>query len=97
MTRYVAPTPAALESFLADRPSWSREGSGLARTVGTRDFAESLALAVRIGCLAERRDHHPDLDVRWGKLRVFWSTHDTGGLSTVDLELAAATDALLTP
>lgn len=94
MSRYVAPAPEAIEAFLAAHPRWSRDGAGLACTLSTTDFSESLALAVRIGCLAEKHDHHPDLDVRWGKLRVFWSTHDTGGLSTLDLTLATATDSL---
>ncbi len=97
MSRYVAPTSRAVEEFLASHPRWSRSGVGLAIAVKTGDFAESLALAVRVGCLAEKHDHHPDLDVRWGKLGVFWSTHDTGGLSTLDLDLAHATDALLAP
>ena len=97
MSRYVAPTSRAVEDFLAAHPRWARSDVGLAITVKTSDFAESLALAVRIGCFAEKHDHHPDLDVRWGKLRVFWSTHDTGGLSTLDLDLAHATDALLAP
>jgi 4a-hydroxytetrahydrobiopterin dehydratase len=95
MSRYVAPAPEAVDAFLAAHPRWSRSGVGLACMMQTSDFAESLALAVRIGCLAEKHDHHPDLDVRWGKLHVFWSTHDTGGLSTLDLQLASATDAIL--
>ena len=97
MSRYVAPTPEAVEAFLATHPRWAREGHGIACAVKTSDFASSLALAVRLGCLAERHDHHPDLDVRWGHLRVFWSTHDTGGLSTLDLQLAHASDAILAP
>ncbi len=97
MSRYVAPTPEVVEAFLAAHPRWSREGAGLVCSVKTVDFAASLALAVRIGCLAEKHDHHPDLEVRWGTLRVFWSTHDTGGLSTLDLDLAHATDSLLAP
>jgi 4a-hydroxytetrahydrobiopterin dehydratase len=95
MSRYVAPAPEAVDAFLAAHPRWARDGVGLVCNVRTIDFAESVSLAVRICCLAEKHDHHPDIDVRWGKLRVFWSTHDTGGLSTLDLELATATDAIL--
>ena len=95
MPRYVAPVPEAIDAFLAAHRRWERAGVGLQCEVKTEDFAASLALAVRIGCLAEKHDHHPDLDVRWGRIRIFWSTHDTGGISTIDLELAHATDTLL--
>jgi len=52
----------------------------------------ALAVAVRIGCSAERHDHHPDLEISWGRLRVRWTTHDAGGLTAADLRGAEASD-----
>ena len=58
------------------------------------DFASALAFVVRLGCLAEKKDHHPDIELGWGKVRVLWTTHDAGGLTRLDLEMAEAADAL---
>jgi 4a-hydroxytetrahydrobiopterin dehydratase len=44
--------------------------------------------------LAEKRDHHPDVTIGWGKARVLWTTHDAGGVTDLDLALAEATDGL---
>lgn len=87
--------PAAVDAWLAQHPGWAREGEGaLVRTFEMPDFAASLAFAVRLGMLAEKRDHHPDILIAWGKARVLWSTHDAGGITQLDLDLAQATDAL---
>jgi 4a-hydroxytetrahydrobiopterin dehydratase len=86
--------PAVVEEWLAKHPGWAREGEALARTVRMPDFAAALAFAVRVGMLAEKRDHHPDILIGWGKARVVWTTHDAGGITQLDLDLAEATDAL---
>lgn len=86
---------AAVEAWLGAHPGWAREGDrAIARTFSLQDFGGALALAVRIGLLAEKRDHHPDLVVGWGKLRVLWTTHDAGGVTQLDLDAAEGTDAL---
>lgn len=54
----------------------------------TGDFLGSLRLANRIGDAAEAMNHHPDLDVRWGRLDVKLSSHDAGGVTQRDLDLA---------
>ena len=53
-----------------------------------------MGFAVRVGLYAERHDHHPDLTVSWGKVRVVWSTHDVAGISDKDLAAADACDKL---
>jgi 4a-hydroxytetrahydrobiopterin dehydratase len=90
-------TEAALEAFLAGYPGWQVEGLALAKTYAVSDFATALGHAVRIGLYAERSDHHPDLEVSWGKLRVRWSTHDVGGISDRDLAAADFCEQLLAP
>ena len=83
-----------VDAWLKDNPAWAREGEALVRTFRTPDFAAALALAVRVGMAAERRDHHPDILVGWGKARFAWTTHDAGGITELDLELARITDTL---
>jgi 4a-hydroxytetrahydrobiopterin dehydratase len=49
---------------------------------------------VRLAFAAEKRDHHPDLHVLWGRVRVDWSTHDAGGITALDTELAEIADRI---
>ena len=84
----------AVDAWLAQHGGWTREGEALVRTFETADFAAALAFAVRLGMLAEKRDHHPDILIGWGKARVLWTTHDAGGITQLDLDLAEATDGL---
>ena len=65
------------------------------RRIKTSDFGESMALAVRIGFIAEVEGHHPDLHVHWGRLVVDISTHAAKGLTRNDFILAAKIDELV--
>lgn len=78
---------------LATIPAWQQEGDAIVRTFDCPDFAAAIAFVVRVGFLAEAKDHHPDLDVRWRRVRVLLTTHDVSGLTDWDFELAAAIDA----
>ena len=91
---------SAVEAWTLRHPGWKTEGGGgepraLARTFALPDFGAALAFAVRLGMLAEKRDHHPDILIGWGKARVLWTTHDAGGITRLDLDLAEATDSLV--
>jgi 4a-hydroxytetrahydrobiopterin dehydratase len=83
-----------IDAWLAQHEGWGREGQAIARTYKFPDFASALGFVVRLGCLAEKRDHHPDIELGWGKVRVLWTTHDAGGITRLDIELAEATDTL---
>ena len=96
MTRPSKLDQAAVDAWLRDHPAWRRDGDALVATFKLPDFAAALALAVRLGMVAEKRDHHPDLTIGWGKLGVLWTTHDAGGITRLDLELAEATEKLAT-
>ena len=74
--------------------SWTRDGDELVRVVKKADFADALAFVNAVGGLAEERDHHPDIDIRWNTVTLRLSTHSAGGVTERDLELAAAVDAL---
>jgi 4a-hydroxytetrahydrobiopterin dehydratase len=83
---------AEIAAALAERPEWSRTGDEIVRTFECASFPDAIAFVVRIGFHAEAANHHPDLDIRWRKVRVALTTHDAGGLTTMDFELAAAID-----
>ena len=57
-----------------------------------KDFAEALAFVNRLGEVAEREGHHPDVFLTWGKVKVTLWTHSVGGLSENDFILAARAD-----
>jgi 4a-hydroxytetrahydrobiopterin dehydratase len=86
----------AVDTWLSSHPGWERdaEDKALVRSFKLADFGAALAFAVRIGMIAEKKDHHPDILLGWGKARVLWTTHDAGGITDLDLELAEATDSL---
>jgi 4a-hydroxytetrahydrobiopterin dehydratase len=86
---------SVVDAWLAGHAGWERAGAGaLAKRFSFPDFAAALAFTVRVGCLAEKRDHHPDVELGWGRARVLWSTHDAGGVTQLDLDAATATDKL---
>ena len=74
--------------------NWSREGDVLVTTVKLHDFAAALAFVNAVGAAAEAANHHPDIDIRWNTVTLTLSTHSAGGLTVLDLALAAAIDRL---
>ena len=76
-------------------PGWRALASGLHITVATDDFAAALALVDRIGAIAEEQQHHPNIDLRWGRVHVVTSSHDAGGITDRDLRLATAVNKVL--
>jgi 4a-hydroxytetrahydrobiopterin dehydratase len=76
-------------------PGWRALASGLHLTVATDDFAAALALVDRIGAIAEEHQHHPNLDLRWGRVHVVTSSHDAGGVTDRDIRLATAVNEVL--
>jgi len=82
-----------IQSALAACPGWGRKGDEIVKTFEADSFPANIAFVGRIAELAEAADHHPDLDIRYRKLRVALSTHDAGGLTQKDFDLAAQIDA----
>ena len=64
------------------------------RTFLFKDFRASLAFVNKVGDLAEDAGHHPDIDIRYNKVRLALVTHDAGGITQKDFDLAAAADKL---
>jgi len=84
----------SIDAFLAAHEGWTRAGDAIGRTFTFADFSAALGFVVRVALAAEKRDHHPDIELGWGRARVLWTTHDAKGLTSLDLELAETTDSL---
>jgi 4a-hydroxytetrahydrobiopterin dehydratase len=83
---------AAIAQALRQAPGWERAGGELKRTYRFEDFREALAFVNRVGELAERAGHHPDIDIRYNAVTLVHSTHDAGGLTSKDFDLARVID-----
>ena len=79
---------------LSTRPLWFLENGQLTRSAEAPDFPTVMRWVDAIAEVAEAMDHHPDIDVRWTKLRVSVKTHDKDGLTILDFELADRVDAI---
>lgn len=66
----------------------------LSREFRFDNFSSAMAFASRVGEAADAADHHPEITVSWGKVRVVWWSHDAGGVTERDVSLAEATDRL---
>ncbi len=76
-------------------PAWQVQDGRLVREFAFPTFAAAFGLATRIALLAESQNHHPALDVAWGRLTVTWTTDAIGALSANDLIMAAKVDRLV--
>ena len=86
-----ADVDAALEE---QQLHWTRAGNVLETTVKLHDFAAALPFVNVVGAAAEAANHHPDIDIRWNTVRLVLTTHDSGGLTLLDLALAGVVDRL---
>jgi 4a-hydroxytetrahydrobiopterin dehydratase len=95
MSRPTQLAQSAVDTFIGQHRGWERTQTGaIAKNFKFPDFASALAFVVQVGCYAERRDHHPDVELSWGRVHVAWSTHDAGGITELDVAAAEATDKL---
>ena len=85
---------ASVRAWLGANDGWSKAGGEITRSVECASFPAAIALVQKVADAAERRDHHPDIDIRWRTLRFTLSTHSAGGLTELDLDLAAEIDRL---
>lgn len=85
-------TEAEVAEFLAQHPRWTRAGEELSRTFELADFRAAMAFVNRVAEAANAADHHPDIDIRYRKVRLALTTHDAGGLTSRDTLLAAQAD-----
>ena len=88
-------TQAEVTEKLTGLPLWQLAATNIERTVTFADFPAAIAFVNRIAEAAEKANHHPDIDIRWNKVRLALSSHDAGGLTERDFRLAAIIDSLV--
>lgn len=87
-------TDTAVQAALALRAGWSLENGMISRTFTFPDFVAAMRFVNAMADAAEAADHHPDIDIRYNKVTLALTTHDSGGLTERDFALAAQADTL---
>ena len=77
---------------LAKLSGWTREGDAVSKTYKFKDFSHALGFVNQVAEAAEAVNHHPDILIRYSKVTLTLTTHDSGGLTLNDVDLAAACD-----
>ncbi len=75
-------------------PEWELEKNHIERTFEFDDFSESIDFVDAVAEVSEEEEHHPDIDIRYNKVRLILSTHSKGGLTDLDFALAERIDTL---
>lgn len=88
-------TPDQLQAALEQLPSWKHEDGKLVLERRFGSFDAAFGFMTRVALHAERLDHHPDWTNVWDRVSIELWTHDSGGLTAKDVELAARIEALL--
>ena len=87
---------AAQKSALSTTlPNWVVNGDRLHRELQFKSFVEAFGFMAQVALLAESKNHHPNWSNVYNRVSIDLTTHDPGGLSSLDVELASAIDALL--
>jgi 4a-hydroxytetrahydrobiopterin dehydratase len=86
---------AEIVSLLTARPDWRIEGGELVRTFQFESFRDAVTFVNKVAGLAEEANHHPDIDIRFNRVRLALISHDAGGLTDKDFALAANADRLV--
>jgi 4a-hydroxytetrahydrobiopterin dehydratase len=84
---------AEIELALTELPGWNRDGEAIVRHYKFADFTHAFAFMTRVALLAEKADHHPEWSNVYNRVEVRLTTHDAGGLTQRDIDLAKAIDA----
>jgi 4a-hydroxytetrahydrobiopterin dehydratase len=83
----------AIQTWLKDNPGWDYTNNSLVKEFKFEDFNSAMAFANRVGMYAERNDHHPVMEITWGRVKVTWTTYDAGGVTVRDLAGASHSDS----
>ena len=87
--------PEAARTLINEVPGWELKGDKIERVVGFDGFLQAIDFVNRLAAVAEEQNHHPDIDIRWNKVRLVLSTHSAGGLTDKDFTLARKIDELV--
>ncbi|MEI7916047.1 MAG: 4a-hydroxytetrahydrobiopterin dehydratase [Mycobacteriaceae bacterium] len=84
-----------VDAAAATLDGWTRSEGALRRSVTFGSFLDGIEGVRKVAELAERADHHPDIDIRWRTVHLALATHSEGGITEKDVELARQIDAML--
>lgn len=84
-----------LESALKKHPDWELEGNSLTRVIEFEEFMEGIDFVNLMAEVAEEANHHPDIDIRYTRVAIALTTHEAGGVTEADIELAQRIDNLV--
>ena len=84
--------PDQVNAALGSVPAWQLRGNSITRTFTFKDFPGAVSFVNKVADLAEKAWHHPDIDIRWNKVTLALTTHDQGGLTEKDFDLAREFD-----
>ena len=87
-------TVKQIKAALPAVKDWKKQGASITRTYQFKDFVAAMKFVNKVAKLAEKAQHHPDIDIRWNKVTLTLSTHDAGGLTEKDFSLAKQFDRL---
>jgi 4a-hydroxytetrahydrobiopterin dehydratase len=73
---------------------WNRQGDEIRKTFQCAGFPAAIGFTTQVGFLAEAAGHHPDIDIRWRNVTLALTTHDAGGLTALDFDLATQIDTI---
>lgn len=86
-------SPDEIAERLKDLPNWAPDAETIKRRFKFKNFAESLDFVNKVGAIAEELDHHPDITFGWGYAEIATTTHDRGGVTDFDINLATQIEA----
>jgi 4a-hydroxytetrahydrobiopterin dehydratase len=87
-------TEAEIAEQIKSLPGWSYAGGELTRSFEFADFGAAFAFVTQIALKAEASGHHPDIDIRYNKVRLALVSHDAGGVTNRDVKFATAVNAM---
>ena len=87
-------TSEEVESHLGSTDGWKVDAEALYKRFEFANFAESLDFVNKVGAIAERADHHPDITFGWGYAEFRTMTHDRDGITDVDFGLVNEIDSI---
>lgn len=84
-----------LKRLLKKTPEWEIDGKKITRSIEFDGFTEAVDFLNEVAEVAEDEGHHPDVDIRYGKVVLMLTTHDAGGVTEADVEVAKRLDNLI--
>ncbi|WP_373974867.1 4a-hydroxytetrahydrobiopterin dehydratase [Chitinibacter sp. SCUT-21] len=84
----------AAEMLATDLQDWIIVNGSLEKTFRFRNFHETMSFVNAVAYIAHQQNHHPAMDLSFGRCKLIWNTHSAGGLSRNDFICAARVDKL---